>query len=46
MWKVQVVNIGENFYNAEKNWFRMNIACPKEELNDLVNRLKKVLKLN
>ncbi|AJM72154.1 MalY/PatB family protein [Mycoplasma yeatsii] len=41
-----VVNIGEDFYNAEKNWFRMNIACPKEELNDLVNRLKKVLKLN
>ncbi|WP_231992261.1 hypothetical protein [Mycoplasma putrefaciens] len=41
-----IVSLAEEFYNADPNWFRINIACPRKELISLVSRLKNALELN
>ncbi|WBX36377.1 MalY/PatB family protein [Mycoplasma capricolum] len=41
-----IVNLAQDFYADQTNWFRINIACPRSELIQLINRLKICLKLN
>ncbi|CBW54465.1 Aminotransferase (PLP dependent) [Mycoplasma mycoides subsp. capri LC str. 95010] len=41
-----IINLASDFYTNETDWFRINIACPRSELIQLVEKLKICLKLN
>ncbi|WP_434333165.1 aminotransferase class I/II-fold pyridoxal phosphate-dependent enzyme [Mycoplasma capricolum] len=41
-----IINLAQDFYADQTNWFRINIAYPRSELIQLINRLKICLKLN
>ncbi|WFQ92400.1 MalY/PatB family protein [Mycoplasma feriruminatoris] len=41
-----IINLAQDFYTSQTDWFRINIACPRSELKQLINKLKICLKLN
>ncbi|QVK05847.1 MalY/PatB family protein [Mycoplasma mycoides] len=41
-----IINLASDFYTTETDWFRINIACPRSELIQLIEKLKICLKLN